>query len=150
MTKPTKWHVHPAKTQISLGICPVWSESSLRAQWVAMEPMRRLIRMGGCPGSSVFPGCTYHFVGFVMHWLKCHSQSIVHSEKQTGSHKNCLPYQTWQKVYQVYSVLLTYKDWRPLNREMANSADPDQTPQNLASDKGLHCLETVQPFFFII
>ena len=31
MTKPTKWHVHPAKTQISLGICPVWSESSLSA-----------------------------------------------------------------------------------------------------------------------
>ena len=25
MSKPTKWHVHPAKTQISLGIHPVWS-----------------------------------------------------------------------------------------------------------------------------
>ena len=25
MTNPTKWHVHPAKTQISLGIRPVWS-----------------------------------------------------------------------------------------------------------------------------
>ena len=24
MTKPTKWHVRPAKTQISLGIRPVW------------------------------------------------------------------------------------------------------------------------------
>ena len=33
MTKPTKWHVHPAKTQISLGICLVWSESSRCAQW---------------------------------------------------------------------------------------------------------------------
>ena len=33
MTKPAKWHVHPAKTQISLGIsiCPVWSESLLSA-----------------------------------------------------------------------------------------------------------------------
>ena len=31
MTKPTKWHVHPAKTQISLGIHPVWSESLLSA-----------------------------------------------------------------------------------------------------------------------
>ena len=29
--KPTIWHVRPAKTQISLGICPVWSESSLSA-----------------------------------------------------------------------------------------------------------------------
>ena len=31
MTKPTKLHVHPAKTQISLGIRPVWSEYSLSA-----------------------------------------------------------------------------------------------------------------------
>ena len=31
MTKPTKWHVRPAKTQISLGIRPVWQESSLSA-----------------------------------------------------------------------------------------------------------------------
>ena len=29
MTKPTKWHVRPAKTQVSLGIHLVWSESSL-------------------------------------------------------------------------------------------------------------------------
>ena len=29
MTKPTKWHVRPSKTQISLGIRPVWSESLL-------------------------------------------------------------------------------------------------------------------------
>ena len=31
MTKPTKWHVCPAKTQISLGMRPVWSETSLSA-----------------------------------------------------------------------------------------------------------------------
>ena len=31
MTKPTKWHMRPAMTQISLGIRPVWSESSLSA-----------------------------------------------------------------------------------------------------------------------
>ena len=31
MTKPTKWHVRPVKTQISLVIRPVWSESSLPA-----------------------------------------------------------------------------------------------------------------------
>ena len=37
MTKPTKWPVHPAKTQISLGIRQVWSESTLCAQWVAKD-----------------------------------------------------------------------------------------------------------------
>ena len=29
--------VHPAKTQINLGIGPVWSESSLCVQWVAKD-----------------------------------------------------------------------------------------------------------------
>ena len=37
MAKPTKWHVRPAKTQISLGIRPVWSESPLCAQWVGQH-----------------------------------------------------------------------------------------------------------------
>ena len=37
-TKPAKWYVRPAKTQISLGIRPVLSESSLCAQWVAKDP----------------------------------------------------------------------------------------------------------------
>ena len=37
LTKPTKWSVRPAKTQVSLGIRPVWSESSLCTQWVAKD-----------------------------------------------------------------------------------------------------------------
>ena len=36
--KTNKVTVRPAKTQISLGICPVWSESSLCAQRVAKDP----------------------------------------------------------------------------------------------------------------
>ena len=36
--KTNKVSVRPAKTQISLGIRPVWSESSLCAQWVAKDP----------------------------------------------------------------------------------------------------------------
>ena len=35
---PHEWHVSPAKTWISLDICPVWSESSLCTQWVAQDP----------------------------------------------------------------------------------------------------------------
>ena len=64
--------VCPAKTRIGLGIRPVWSESSLCAQWVAKDPsflqadsedpdqtgwMPRLI--------WIFAGHTDHFVGFV-------------------------------------------------------------------------------------
>ena len=72
MTKPTKWPVCQAKIQISLGICPVWSESSLCAQLVGKDPRQvRLIRLGGC-----------HFVGFVMRWFICFSMQAscqIHS-----------------------------------------------------------------------
>ena len=36
--KTNKVSVRPVKTRISLGICPVWSESPLCAQWVAKGP----------------------------------------------------------------------------------------------------------------
>ena len=36
--KTNKVSVRPAKTQISLGIRPVWPESSLCVQWVAKDP----------------------------------------------------------------------------------------------------------------
>ena len=53
MTKPTKWHVRPAKTQISLGIRPVWSESSL-STWrqLRSSATKTQIRLGQCPGWS--------------------------------------------------------------------------------------------------
>ena len=35
--KTNKMSVRPVKTQISLDICPVWSESSLCIQWVAKD-----------------------------------------------------------------------------------------------------------------
>ena len=36
--KTNKMSVYTANTQISLGRCPGWSESSPRAQWVIKEP----------------------------------------------------------------------------------------------------------------
>ena len=72
MPKPTKWHVHPAKTQISLmrvfAVCmrrlrPAWASTSLirvfavrlKKAWVLSYPLstqRRLSRLGDCPGWS--------------------------------------------------------------------------------------------------
>ena len=75
---------HPAKTQISLGICPVRSESLLYTQWVAKDPsfhhadskdsdqtgrMPRLIR--------VFARRTCHFVGFDMRRLNYLAMQIT-------------------------------------------------------------------------
>ena len=56
--KTNKMTVHQTKTQISLDICPVWSESSLalngllRVQTFIMWTAKTLIRLDGCPGWS--------------------------------------------------------------------------------------------------
>ena len=100
VTKPTKWLCaqrrlirlggaqtgrSSAKTQISLGIRPVWSDSYLCAQWVAVKGskhsscgQRRLIRQGGTPRLIwVFARRTCHFVDFAMRRLILNSE--VHS-----------------------------------------------------------------------
>ena len=74
MTKPTKWHVGPAKT----GIRPVWSESSLSAwrklrscptHWAHSEDSNQT---GWMPRLIwVFAGRTYQYVGFVTRQLIC-------------------------------------------------------------------------------
>ena len=78
MTKPTKWQVRPAKTQISLGIRPVWSDSSLGAHWVAKDPSflhadgKDSDQTGQMPRLIwVFAGPTCQFEGFVTRQLKC-------------------------------------------------------------------------------
>ena len=81
VTKPTKWHVHPATTQISLGIHPVWSESSLCAwrklgslatHWAHSEDTDQIWWMPRLIWG--FAGHTCHFVGFDMRWLIFSSQ----------------------------------------------------------------------------
>ena len=70
--KPTKWHLRPAKTQISLGICPIWSESSLSVwrnlgslaiHWAYSEDSDQTGRIPRLIWG--FAGRTCHFVGFV-------------------------------------------------------------------------------------
>ena len=76
MTKPTKWHLRPSKTQIILGIRPVWSESSLSA-WRNIKSLATHCahsedsdQTGWMPRLIwVFAGRTSHFVGFVIRWL---------------------------------------------------------------------------------
>ena len=64
--KQTKWYVRPAKTQISLGIRPVWSKSSLSA-W---KKLGSLATHWAHSEDSDQTGRTCHFVGFVTKWLK--------------------------------------------------------------------------------
>ena len=57
MTKPTKWHVCPAKTQINLGI--------------RERTAKTLIRLGGCPGWSDSPLGAQSFCWF------CHEEAYT-------------------------------------------------------------------------
>ena len=75
-TKPTKWPVCPAKTQISLGIRPVWSEPLL-STWRNLWSLATYLTHSGDSDQTVWmrrliwvlAGCRGHFVGFVVHWL---------------------------------------------------------------------------------
>ena len=68
--------VRPANTQISLGIRPVRSESSLCAEWIAKDPRflqadsKDSDQTGRITQADLSLRWTHsHFVGFVMSWL---------------------------------------------------------------------------------
>ena len=67
--KTPKWHVRPAKTQVSLGIRPVFAVHIKKARVLSypLSAQRRLIRPGGCPCWSEFSLCA-HTILFVLTW----------------------------------------------------------------------------------
>ena len=110
MTKLNKTTVRPAETQISLGIPPVWSESSLCAHWVAKDPSFLHVdsedsdQTGGMARLIwVFAGLT-DLVGFVMRQLKCQPRlsPLVHIHTCPYTSKICL-----------ISVRTWYIAWKP-------------------------------------
>ena len=128
----------PVKTQISLGIHPVWSESSLCAQWVAKDPRflhadsNNSDQIGQMPRLIwVYAGCTGHFVGFVMLWL--HFFPVSKEELETLAitcHRIC--------VVSSKKVLTEWQAWNELPHDKTNrltcapSKDSDQ-PGHLPS-----------------
>ena len=68
MKKPTKWHVCPSKTQISLGIRLVWSESSLSA-WQSTEPLAtHWVHSEGSDQTVLMPMLIWAFAGCIDHY----------------------------------------------------------------------------------
>ena len=67
-----KWHVCPAKTQISLGICPVWSVFTVgvKKPWVLSYPLSAHWRLWSdwvdAQADLSLRWAHIHFVGFVM------------------------------------------------------------------------------------
>ena len=82
--KTSEVTVHPAKTQISLGIRPVWSESSLCAEWVAKDLSFLHVNNEDSDQTGRIPRLILslrwahsHFVGFVMRRLIYTSNDIL-------------------------------------------------------------------------
>ena len=71
--KTNRMTVHPAKTQISLGICPVWSESSLCTLRIAKDPS---FFHADSPGWSESSLSTYTIL-LVLSWGGSHRCRIV-------------------------------------------------------------------------
>ena len=67
--------MRPAKTQISLGIRPVWSEALLWAEWVAKDPSFHHVDSedwsdwADAQADLSLHWAHAHFVGFVILWL---------------------------------------------------------------------------------
>ena len=78
--KTNKMSVRLAKTQISLGIRPVWSESSLCAQWVAKDPSFLHTDSEDSDQSGRMPRLIWVFAGrtLTLLVLSCRGSLIVH------------------------------------------------------------------------
>ena len=84
MTKPTKWSVRPSKTQISMGIRPVWLGSSLSA-WIKPQVESLATHWAPCEDSDQTGWSDWadaqadlslrwaqsHFAGFITKWFIC-------------------------------------------------------------------------------
>ena len=90
--KPTKWPVRQVKSQINLGIHPVWSEKSwvrgYPGHWVHSEDSDQIGRMPRL--ICVFAMRTYHFVCFVLLRLNCFV-SLLPKIKLVISYVPCSP-----------------------------------------------------------
>ena len=71
----SKWHMRPANTQIS--IRPIWSESSLCAQWVAKEPIFLHADSEDYDETGRMPRLIWVFAGRTKNLLVCREAAQV-------------------------------------------------------------------------
>ena len=127
VTKLTKWHVRPVKTQISLGIHHVWSESSLSA-WrkpgslaIHLAHSEDSDQSGGMPRLIwVFAGRTVIFCWF------CHEAAQMRFSRQKYClHITCLSTRGLKDYSNIAAGLLLNMKWAT-SRENLSSEVCDQ------------------------
>ena len=84
--KTNKMSVRPAKTQIGLGVRPVWSESSLCAQWVAKDPMFLHADNDDSDQTGRMPRLIWVFAGrtLILFVLSCRGSLTSFQQKVAG------------------------------------------------------------------
>ena len=155
MTKPTKWHVRPAKTQISLDIRQVWSESSLSA-WRKLGSLATHWAHSEDPDQADLSlrWAHNHFVGFVMMRLNyCVSEQrrlwladspvpslfayVINTIFTWGSSIVCLMDFDSRNLERSFVIILFPSFLPNFLFFIANIVDFDQAP---CSSRGLHSL----------
>ena len=121
MTKPTKWHVCPAKTQISLGICPGVFAVRMKKAWVLSYPLSAQRRLwSDWVDAQADPSLCWahsHFVGFVMRWLNCLQQEAVGNLRKAQS-----MYVTRQQEYEKAKELAQKVESDALSSSSSNTS----------------------------
>ena len=136
--KTNKVTVRLARTQISLGIRPVWSESSLSA-WRKLRslPIKRtaktLIRLGRCPGwseSSLGAQSLCSFCHVTAHSLNNNPESAQWFQRTTNIIGTSKTFQNSLVTRATWFCKHEWESWRklePLATHRAHSEDSDQT-----------------------
>ena len=116
--------VRPAKTQISVGIRPDWSESSLCTQWVAKDPRFLHADSEDSDQTGQMPRLMWVFTGRTVTLLVCHVAAHLHFSAPL-MHRCKTKFLTIKPT--IY--LAKYRnDPKFSGRHVwANSVDPDQT-----------------------
>ena len=115
--KTNKMSVGPAKTQISLGIRPGWSESSLCAKWVAKDPSFLHADSKDTDQTGQMPRLIWVFVRrtFTLLVLSCH-----------GSYGLRIT-QHWDEI--ANSCIIWASSWEKLSSGFPTRVDSNQPAQ---------------------
>ena len=134
--KTNKMSVRPAKTQISLGIRPVWSESSLCVQWVAKDPRFLHADSEDSDQTGRMPRLIWVFAGRTLTLLdlSCRGSFVFVSMIKIKLFRQPLNGSDHAKT-----CLMSY----------ANNKDADQHPRSLISAFVVHCLDSIIPLLVI-
>ena len=144
-------NVHPAKTQISLGICPVWSESSLCTQWVAKDPSFLHADSVGSDQTGRMPWLIWVFAGCTPFWCFCHeaAQFMMHNiffylMKMTAFHMQIILLANISKtlVGNDSDLTVNFIIWAATWQNQQNECAPseDSAWASAQSDQSLRCL----------